>query len=68
MSYAVQVKEIGRVRDPGMREGGCRFFFLIRRVGLFLGGVGKKVYEIKKGKPFSKKCKGFLVKWKSFSV
>jgi hypothetical protein len=43
-------------------------FFFIRRVGFFLGGVGKMVYEIKKGKPFSKKCEGFLVKWKSFSV
>jgi hypothetical protein len=47
---------------------------LVRKVeweaasGFFLGGGGKMVYEIKKGKPFSKKCKGFLVKWKSFSV
>jgi hypothetical protein len=36
------------------------------------GGVrmslGKMVYGIKKGKPFSKNCKGILVKWKSFSV
>jgi serine/threonine protein kinase len=61
-SYAVQVKEISRVRDAGVREGGCRFFFRIRRVEFFLGGAEKMVYEIKKGKPFLKKGKGFLVK------
>jgi hypothetical protein len=38
------------------------FFFLIKIVGFVLGEAGKMVYGIKKGKPFSKKCKGFLVK------
>ena len=42
------------------------------KVGLVREGVrmslGKMVYEIKKWNPFFKKCKDFLVKWKSFSV
>jgi hypothetical protein len=48
-----------------VREGGRGFFFLIRRVEFFIfffGRVGKMVYEIKRGKPFFKKCKGFLIK------